>query len=393
MKYIVKNMHSFLKNEKMIFMLIILCVVTSSFIINFSYGLYQNYNVVKAEETSEFTEIPIIINNQEAITKAKVKECVFSISDKTNKAINMYLVFPIIEPFYSQQFHDTNPWNRINLYFTAENGIIKPSTRFEENLKKNGNLIDGEYFNEAQEANGERVAIVELENGELSFGCTKAITTRIDGDKRWVEIQGKEYEVIGYHTQMATPYFPFESLDETTNFQELIDIVFKKPITISQYNEIKQNFELVFGDAVTVPDMDIPESENYYLYNTIIIISILIAVLAAINFAVLYKYILSKRTKMLAIFRICGCTKLKVLSMFLMECMIIAIPLFAATTFIYDKFVLSQLGKHFEYIEDAYSFNLYVLISGIYIIATILVLILMINGFLRKTIREAKEEK
>lgn len=136
MKYIVKNIFSFLKNEKMIFMLIILCVVTSSFIINFSYGLYQNYNVVKAEETCEFTEIPIIINNQEAITKAKVKECVFSISDKTNNAINMYLVFPIIEPFYSQQFHDTNPWNRINLYFTAENGIIKPSTRFEENLKK-----------------------------------------------------------------------------------------------------------------------------------------------------------------------------------------------------------------------------------------------------------------
>lgn len=377
----------------MIFILVLICIITSSFIINFSYGLYQNYNVIKEEEASEFTEIPIMINNQNAITKDKVKECVFSISDTTNNAINMYLVFPVIEPFYSRQYDETSPWNKINLYFTAENSCIKPSTRFEENLKKNGNLINGQYFSEDQEANGERVALVRIIEDELDLGCTKTITTRVEDDKRWVEIQGKEYEVIGYHTQMATPYFPFESLDETTTFQELIDLVFKKPITISEYNDVRQNFERVFGDAVTVPDMDIPESENYYLYNTIIIISILIAILAAVNFAVLYKYILSKRTKMLAVFRICGCTKLKALIIFLTECMIISIPLFAVTTYVYDKFVLPILSKHFEYIEAAYSFKLYLLISTIYIFATIFVLILMINGFLRKTIREAKGER
>lgn len=50
MKYILKNIKLFIKNEKMVFLLVLLCVVTSSFIISFSYGLYQNYNVVKEEE-------------------------------------------------------------------------------------------------------------------------------------------------------------------------------------------------------------------------------------------------------------------------------------------------------------------------------------------------------
>ena len=117
MKYTIKNIQLFIKKEKMIFFLILVCVITSSFIINFSYGLYQNYNVIKEEESSEFTEIPITINNREAVTKAKIKECVFSVSDKTNNAINMYLVFPVIEPFYSHQNDEESSWNNKSVFY------------------------------------------------------------------------------------------------------------------------------------------------------------------------------------------------------------------------------------------------------------------------------------
>ncbi len=395
MKYTIKNIQLFIKNEKMIFILVLICIITSSFIINFSYGLYQNYNVIKEEESSEFTEIDIMINDNASVTKEKIKDCVFSVSDKTNDALKMYLVFPIVEEFYSRQDVD---WNRLMNRFVVKNNTIRPSEYFAQTLIDNGNMISGEYFTDSQEINGDLVALVTPPLEDETFkdtmvDCTSEITTRIEGDKRWIKIQDKEYQVIGYHKQLATPYFPFESLDESTTFQDFIVLVFYKPITNSQYIDVKNNFETVFGSAVTVPDMDIPEAENYYLYNTIIIISILIAILAAINFAVLYKYILSKRMKMLAVFRICGCTKSKTLTMFLSECMIIAVPLFAATTLIYDKFVLPKLGQHFEYIESAYSIKLYLLIFGIYIVATLVVLLFMISGFLKKTIREAKEEK
>lgn len=395
MKYTIKNIQSFIKNEKMIFILVLLCIITSSFIINFSYGLYQNYHVVKEEKSSEFTEIDIMINDNDSVTKEKIKNCVFSVSDKTNDALKMYLVFPIVEEFYNRQDVD---WNRLMNRFVVKDNTIRPSEYFAQTLIDNGNMISGEYFTDEQEISGDLVALVTppLEDQTLKdtmVDCTSEITTRVEGDKRWVKIQDKEYEVIGYHKQLATPYFPFESLDESTTFQDFIVLVFYKPITNSQYIDVKNNFEAVFGSAVTVPDMDIPESENYYLYNTIIIISILIAILAAINFSVLYKYILSKRMKMLAVFRMCGCTKSKALTMFLSECMIIAVPLFAATTLIYDKFVLPKLGQHFEYIESAYSIKLYLLIFGIYIAATLIVLLFMISGFLKKTIREAKEEK
>ncbi|MCC8135179.1 MAG: hypothetical protein LIO40_00640, partial [Ruminococcus sp.] len=146
-----------------------------------------------------------------------------------------------------------------------------------------------------------------------------------------------------------------------------------------------------FGDLASIPDLEIPESENYYLYNTIILISILIAILAAINFAVLYKYILSKRTKTLAVFRICGCTKAKTLRIFLSECMLITIPVFALTSLVYDRLILPILANHFEYIKSAYSPLLYLIIFGIYVVSSLIVLGTMIYfEFLRKSIRETK---
>lgn len=389
MKYIIKNIKSFIRTEKMIFLLVLLCIITSSFIINFSYGLYQNYHVIKEEESSELDEIIIIVNDSNLVTKDKIKECVFSIPDKTNEVIDMYLVYPKFEPFSNML-----DWGPLMVRFRTEKGIIKPCEVFHNALVKNGNLKSGEYFSEDQEMNGELVAIARIINeDDLDFDCTNNIISRIEGDDYWIEIQGKEFKVIGWHSQLQTPYIPFESLEESTEFENVIWLTFTKPITRPQYNDVRESFENIFGSAITVPDLDIPESESYYLYNTIILISIIIAVLAAINFAVLYKYILSKRMKMLAVFRICGCTKSKALAMFLSECMIITVPLFAATTLIYDKFVLPKLGQHFEYIESAYSIKLYLLIFGIYIAATLVVLLFMINGFLKKTIREAKEEK
>ena len=102
MKYILKNIKLFIKNEKMIFMLIVICVITSSFIIIFSYGLYQNYRMVEADEESKVNNIYIEILDSDSVTKEKLKRCVFSVSDKTNKHITMYGAYPVLEDLDNQ---------------------------------------------------------------------------------------------------------------------------------------------------------------------------------------------------------------------------------------------------------------------------------------------------
>ena len=156
---------------------------------------------------------------------------------------------------------------------------------------------------------------------------------------------------------------------------------------------MKINFEKTFGSAIKFPDMYFIEKENTYFYNTIMIISVLIAFLSAVNFSALYRFILSKRIKMLAVFRICGCTKGRAMIFFLAECMIITVPLFILTAIIYNELVIPVFDNYFEFISEVYSADIYMRISGIYIVTSLIVLFVMIKEFLKKSIREEKEGK
>lgn len=382
MKYIIKNIKSFIRTEKTIFVLVLLCVITSSFIINFSYGLYQNYHVIKSEEESELYEFEIQFRNtsDNYATQAMMKHSLLSFSDTLNSGVDMYYVIPKVEEIPSE-------FGSVGIRVCIKNNKFVPCELFKNNMHNYGTLVSGDYFSDEQEANGENVALVFND-----INSENSLTKKLMIDDETILFQGKEFKIIGVQ-KIHSLIVPFNSLAEDTPIDAFL-IHFIKPVTRSQYNEIKEKVSANFGELAVIPELDIPETENYYLYNTIIIISVLIAVLASINFAVLYKYILSKRIKTLAIFRMCGCTKLKTMIMFLSECMIIVIPLFALTTVAYDKLVLPKLGGHFEYIESAYSIKLYLMIFLIYVACSLVVLGIMIySGFLTRTIRETKGAK
>ena len=379
MKYVWKNISLFFKNEKMIFMLVVICVITSSFIINFSYGLYQNYHVIKEEEESSLFEFEIPFNNSvngDYVSKKALKSTLLSFSESIDQAVDMYLTIPQCDAIPIEEF------GPIFIRFTIKNDDITPCNLFKENMETYGTLISGEYFTPEQERNGEKVA--------LAFDGDITDKLKIDDDT--IVFQDEKYKIIGIQ-KMHPLIVPFNSLKDDTPINTLL-LHFIKPVTRTQYNEIKEKIELSFGDLANVPDLNIPETENYYLYNTIIIISVLIALAAAVNFAVLYKYTLSKRIKALSIFRICGCSKRQALRVFLTECMILTIPLYIITVLFYDKLILPLLSKRFEYIASAYSPMLYAVIFFIYVISSLLVLGVMIYfSFLKKTIAEGKGGK
>ena len=97
------------------------------------------------------------------------------------------------------------------------------------------------------------------------------------------------------------PMIPFLSLDDNTQMKDSVLIWFENIMTRSQYNELKDAFESRFGSAITVPELDIPETGQRYLYRTILMICAAIALLAAANFSVLYQYLLEQRKKQIVI--------------------------------------------------------------------------------------------
>lgn len=383
MKYVIKNLRSFIRTEKMIFVLIIVCIFTSSFIINFSFGLYYNFQKTKEAELEELYEIEILFENSAAnyASKEKLRDMVLSFSDKVNDKTDMYFV----RSAYSDKRLPNGEDITVFMRFCVENNKITPCSLYSENMQKYGTLRSGKYFTAEQEAVGEKVALVfdDLDDDN-------SITRSLMKDDSTIIFQGEEFKIIG--TQAIHPLIvPFESLKDDTAIESLF-FHFTEPVTRPMYTEIKDAVAKTFPDIAVVPDLELPDPDDTSVYNTMIVIAVFVVILASINFAVLYRYILSTRVKKLAIFRICGCTKLKAAIMLLTECMIIAIPSFLFAVLIYVEYALPLFGKHFEYITEAYSTKMYIQIFLLYMVVSLAVLSVMlrIEAFGR-SIRSAKE--
>lgn len=382
MKYIKKNFMIFFSQERAIFFLVVLCVISSAFVINFAYGLYHNYNLLKEDEENDRYEFCVVFNNSESIyvSKKELIETLMSFSNELNQSVNMFYVEPNCEEWKETEM------NRVTIRFCIDQGEIVPCELFEQIIEDEGTLYKGRYFTNQEEQNGERVALVwgdKLSDKYYNF------TENLLVDDETILFQGNEYKIIGAQT-IHPIIVPFNSLMDSTPINNII-FHFSKPIKRSQYDEIKEKMELNFPGCANVPELEFLETEDIYLYNTIILITISISMLSALNLAFLYKYILEKRLKTLVIFRICGCTKRKIFAIYLGECILIVIPLYILMTYLYDKLILNALGKNFQYIKSVYHFEDYILLAVIYIFISIIVLSVMIwFSALKKSIIEAK---
>jgi predicted lysophospholipase L1 biosynthesis ABC-type transport system permease subunit len=116
------------------------------------------------------------------------------------------------------------------------------------------------------------------------------------------------------------------------------------------------------------------------------LISALLALLSALNFAMLYQYILQKRRKRLAVFRICGCTKWKAFRSYIGECMAISIPAYAVGTAVFGMLLENVFDQMFPYMKAAYSPAIYLSIFAIYAAIVLVVLSVLILSSIKKQI-------
>lgn len=362
---IYKNLIHMFRNERMITILILLSVFTSSLVLCFSYGLYQNYNVLIAEETGEYKELEIGLLTDEAtgryISPSQLAACVCDLSAETTDHIEMFLTYTEMEPFVDAYA------SRFQIRFCVENGQVVPCETFSDNIKTNGALISGSYFTAEQERNGEPVAIINYTALDSTAGGSTGYETILSEDAKTITLRGISYTVIGTHRFGMSPLLPLLSYPTDCAVAPVLYITFDRNMTRAQYEDMKLTFTEYLGDLVVIPELALGDAENRYLYRTILLISVLIALVSAINFAVLYRYILERRRKTLTIFRLCGCTARRVRRMYLLECLLLSLPIFALGCLVYAQLILPLLSEYFPYMADAYSLPLYLILIGIYL--------------------------
>ncbi|WP_028510969.1 ABC transporter permease [Ruminococcus sp. NK3A76] len=440
MRYIFQNIRITARKSPAVFIMYVLSCMVSVVVVMFSHGVYQNYQT-KATEleqgknvgpsgnmimaytpicfgniTAEHIDDPGTDMNGQVYEPYKYYEAdgtttvgdfrkVLSMLDERTKTefggffvwgdiddtfreypdydfdCGEYYKYFLDDDWFYQQHEDEDlskvkekppvfmPMLNIRIEYRKELGIFS----FNEFAARNvGDAVSGEKISDEHELNGDNVMVLSDESWNSDIiGKT-------------VRFLGKDYKVIGLVGSMGdTLYVPFSSIPDDVIIKE-VNIMPNKPISTYAYRHMKQAFEEVYGDYVNFPEMYTVDTEEKTFYVSIMMISVVLSVLAAIILAILYRYIIFTRRKTMSVMRLCGCTRGKIRLMYLLEIIGSASLIFAVCAYAYHKLILGKLTYFLDRIDEVYSLNTYLYIYGVFIGVLFVVINIMISTQLDK---------
>lgn len=370
-----------MKNEKIIFVVIIICIITSAFILNFSYGLYKNFQTAKIVETESLNQLALEINKDSAPSHNQVQQFVESLSDETLDQMTFFISGDI------DAFNGYN-YPYLDSRFVYRNGEYSVPTEFRKNSEEQ--LKFGRMITDEEETNGEYVACIETEwNNEKAAEAVQGLMK----DDETLIFMNREYKVIGGSSVIGNMVVPFLSVPDDFTYDDVVILDFAISLNREMYDEIIMMSETYMPGALTFPELKLPDNDTISIFDNIIAIAILISAFSAFNFVLLYHFILNKRTHDLAVFRMCGCSKFQSFCIYTGECLFISVPFYIVGTGIYVFLLNTVLKKIYLYILEAYSLKVYVLIFAVYIITLMLVVGIMILSHINKSIVSQLKEK
>lgn len=355
MKYIFRNIFTFARQETMIFVILLVCVFASGFVMNFSYGMYYNYNASLSDANEDLKTIAPYLNKNEKLTKGEFQQFIETLDEKTQEEIILIFASSDLTKIGFDEHHGDFP-----MRFDITGNKYCVSSYLKEGWEERGMITSGRFFSDKEEELGINSAMIPYDS-ELSVGDT-------------VEFLGQAYTVIGkYKSYSNTPIVPFLTVPDDLEINSCM-ITFDSAPKRSIYENIKNTAMEIIPNKLIFPDLKLPDDDLVSLYKTMILISAFVAVLSVMNFAMLYLFIIRKRKNSLAVMRLCGIRKRQATAIYLGECLILSVPAFTMGMLIFSIMLKTLFSNMFVHMSEAFSPLIYFSIFIIYLIAMLIIL-------------------
>lgn len=361
MKYILRNIVTFIKKDKVTFCMMQICAFLAGIMLCFSYGIFQNY---QAEDLAWNGDYQLKITFEPGVTKGSLDACLWKLPNQVTDRVECFSVTAHPEENVEAECR-----------FTLQEGHIAICRTFGDNLFKNQKA--DVYFTPELEREGAYAALAGTALGKTEGGT--------------VTLQGKEYQVIGTQSWEEDSYLlPWASLaDDTKLSEDGITLVFDTAYTEEQYREVDEVFSRKMGDTVHVPVLEKGEGSPKKFTGTMLLSAALMSAVIAVDFSLLYLYILEKRRRQYGIFMLCGMGKGRVLVMCVTECMLCVLPFFLAGILVFHMAMLPWMEGAYRYLSGIYAPDVYAALFLLFLAVSLLVCALMLApGLLGASVRE-----
>ena len=408
MKYILKNIRSFAKDYTKIFVLLIVTIMASTLIIHLSYGMFREFKERKELSRRATSEIVFRLKGS----------CVSGAQDSADGMGKLTVMGDLNDQKYERRedvpdltaadikkFAKEVDQEVAGKLLNIHTGILEGEYRFDTDfLIDHGRIVNsgdygpdslynylfgtttenifqyGRYFSDKEYAEGDKVCSMygfqKTPEGEyLKRNMTESGTVMIGGD---------EYEIIGLQRGIGTGFLPITAVGEDAVLLDEIDMRFKDNISLREINLLIKAAEKCFGDRVEC-NYDLQETEgNDYMYNTVLLLVLVVSMVAAFNFCALYHYIVTTRQRTLKIFRICGLSHSKSVRLYLGECSVLSAGTYLVTLLLFRYLLMPFLAGRW----NVFDFHFPARVSGklfmVYFVSSFVLQFVMIHWTLKK---------
>lgn len=410
-RQILRSLRGLLHTERLMLGVMVLCVFSSSLLLQFSYGLWQNYHVQLTEMTDELKEIAADTPEGQTLTCGDVRSyvqalpasvtdrvdifyCTFSLgklTDHIDRTPEEWAAIDAENPVdYTDENGNSTDWLAASLdgdlHFIYRGSCFLDSRVYEENLKKPHNrLRAGRFYTDEEYASGAHVVVTQDEPDDPCRGELRAIQTGSDTVSLW----GTEYEIVGVVSQPGIAVPPITAIPENVPIKNGLTLFFSERIDRKTYNILCDTADTVIPGRLSFPELPFPDAESAYLYRNILLISALIAVLSGLNFAMLYRFLMQRRSRTVGIFRLLGCSPGRAVCMYVGECLLLGIPVYLLGLAVFRLLLVRCFSAMFPYMADAYSPKIYLAIFGMYLVTMLVIMTVTVSVHVRKSILSA----
>ena len=360
---VLKSIKNSFRNFRKIYLLLIMSQFISVISIFFVYGIYTSYSVKMQEVDIDSYQIGTMFEEGDLGT---LRECLPEILDQIERKLE-----------------------RVWVSCPSDGFMISLHTEYH----------NGKYIQAGLIIDNSDVLLGRMLTDEDTINANKVIYSHFPdehkpGDK--LTIAGEEFEIIGVDEKdMETISMPYTSCPDDVGLF-LVYFNFEKLPTQKDYDIIKNTFQGVFGDKVTIDEFQLKDQETIISYRTTMMISIAIGLVSALNTCLLYGYIISQRQKQMAIYGIVGASRGLRLMMNELEIMLVDIVVVLMGFGIFRYGLQDMIIEIYESSMELYSTKAYMIMMALYVVCifvfTTVLLAVMNRDKLTDMLRRTKND-
>lgn len=340
MGIVFKNISSSAKGYKRIYLTLIISQIISVVILLFAYGIFGSFNLSQKEYDYQKRVMYTSFTGDEVYMGEIRAALQHHLSEKEE----------YLQEFIVLGGYDSVNDTRIRVRNSYKKGKFSTSDVFCEDFP----LIKGRNLTEYEMNSKNNVAI--------------SASTYSIGSK--VRVGNTDYEIVGIIQDDDKDESIFVSLDSVPDDYILAGICFNynKYPTVKDYEDMVKIFETAVGrNRVEFSEFEPMDNEQIIAMKSIVIISVIIGIISALDTALLYRFIMEKRKKQMAIMGIVGAKKIHRILINETEIMILT-AMTSTIGYLIFRYIFEGLIQNiYKNMVEIYYPKIYVIMLGIYI--------------------------